>query len=105
MKDEFMFINVHGLWHYKRGHFVKRISHGGVERIFFRTEERQEYPKHWVKEQLTEQEEIEFVNQWNNTHKERCRMQTVIHPEDSDALLPYKPLTFEEIIKIFRDNI
>lgn len=100
MKDEFMFINVHGSWRYERGHFVKRISHGGVERIFFRTTEHQEYPKHWVKKQLTEQEKIKFAAQWNDTYKERCGMQTLIHPEDSDTLLPYKPLAFEKIIEI-----
>ena len=100
MKDKFMFINAHGSWHYECGHFVKRLFHGGVEKIFFRTKERQEYPNYWVKEQLTEQEKIKFVDQWNDTYKERCGMQAVIHPEDNDVLLPYKPLTFEEIIEI-----
>lgn len=97
-----MFINVHGSWRYADGHFVKRTIKG-IVKTFFRDNSGEEYPEHWTRETLSEQEKAEFVAQWNESHQARCKAQIAIHPEDKDVL-GYKPMSFGEIIELYKNR-
>jgi hypothetical protein len=97
-----MFVNVHGSWRYADGHFVQRPNKGIVKTFFRDNSSGEEFPEHWTRKTLSEQEKAEFVAQWNESHQARCKAQIAIHPEDKDVLVGYKPMSFDEIINTRR---
>lgn len=98
------FINEHGFWLYKEGHYVKRNVHGKTLTFFRISPTGEEYPEDWVKERLTESEKAEFAAQHNECFKNNCKAQMAIHPEDTDILDSYKPMTYEEIIGLYANE-
>ncbi len=98
------FINAHGTLIYADGHFVQRTIKGIVMNFFRDNSTGEEYPEHWVKDHLSEREKADFAAQWNNTYKENCKKQILIHPEDREILCRYKPMTFEEIIGLHNEK-
>ena len=98
------FINEHGFWLYKEGHYVKRNVHGKTLTFFRISPTGEEYPEDWVKEQLTENEKAEFTVQYNETFKRNCKVQKTIHHEDEELFEKFVPLTFEEIIELYANK-
>lgn len=97
----FWFLNNHGYISYIYGKEVVRTLKGEKCHFIRTFDINQEYPCHWAKKELSEEEKATFVEQYNTMLKEDYEFQKEKHPEDK---YDFTPMTFGEIIEHIENN-